>query len=135
MSKLALVSIIFGTIIILTRGPIIFAPEAARKFILESIFSSNTRIRIIGIFVVVLGMIMINVAQGYDLNAALIIKYLGWYLLIVAFPILLVFTSIYKDIVINIMGNMDVLILRIIGIFGVGLGALFIYLGLDIFLS
>ena len=76
---------------------------------------------------------MITVAQGYDLTEALIIKYLGWYLVIVAFSILLVFTSIYKEIVINIIGNMDGLILRIIGIFSVGLGAIFICLGLAVF--
>ena len=80
ISNLALVSIIFGAIIILARGPFIFAPEASRKFLLESIFANNTRIRIIGIFVVALGMIMANVAQGYDQTAALIIKYFGWYL-------------------------------------------------------
>ena len=130
MSNLALVSIIFGAIIILTRGPIIFAPEASRKLILNSIITSKTRIRIIGIFVVALGMIMINVAQDYDHTAALIIKYFGWFLVVVAGSIFLIFTSIFKDIFINIMENMDTLIFRIIGIFGVGLGASFIYLGL-----
>jgi len=133
MSNLALVSIIFGAIIILTRGPIIFVPEASMKFFLKLIFSSNTRIRIFGIFAVALGMIMINVAQGYDQTAALIIKYFGWFIVVVAGSISLIFTSIFKDICLNIMGNMDELILRIIGIFGVGLGAIFIYLGLVVF--
>jgi len=133
MSNLALVSIIFGAIIILTRGPIIFVPEASMKFFLKLIFSSNTRIRIFGIFAVALGMIMINVAQGYDQTAALIIKYFGWFIVVVAGSISLIFTSIFKNICLNIMGNMDELILRIIGIFGVGLGAIFIYLGLVVF--
>lgn len=133
MSNLALVSIILGAIIILTRGPITFAPEASRKFFLNSITTSKTRIRIIGIFTVALGMIMIHVAQDYDQTAALIIKYLGWFFVVVASPILLIFTSIYKDIIINIVENMDALILRLIGIFSVGLGALFIYLGLVVF--
>jgi len=135
MNNLALVSIIWGAIIILTRGPIIFAPEASRNFFLNSIITSETKIRIIGIFVVALGMVMIYVAQGYDQTAALFIKYLGWFFVVVAGPIFLIFTSIYKDILINIVENMDALILRIIGIFGVGLGALFIYLGLVVLRS
>jgi len=119
MSNLAFVSILFGAIIILIRGPIIFAPEASRKFFLKLLFSSNTRIRLMGIFAVALGLIMIYAAQGDDHTAALIIKYFGWFLVIVAVFIF-----------VNIMENMDALILRIIGIFSVGIGALFIYLGL-----
>ncbi len=133
MSSLSLVSIILGTIIILIRGPNIFAPEASRKFFIKLIFSSNIRIRITGIFAVALGMITINVAQGYDQIAALIIKYFGWFLVIGAGSITLIFTSIFKGIFLNIVENMGTLSLRIIGIFGVGLGALFIYFGLVVF--
>lgn len=78
-------------------------------------------------------MIMANVAQGYDQTAALIIKYFGWFLVVVPGFIFLFFTSIYKDIAVNILENMDNLTLRIFSIFGVGVGALFIYLGLVVF--
>jgi len=133
VDNLALVSIVFGAIIVLTRGPMIFVPDASKKFFLSLIFSSNTRIRIMGIFIVALGMIMINVARGYDLTAALIIKYFGWYLVVGAFSLLLIFTPLYKEIAFNIIVNLDGLILRIIGVFSVGLGAVFIYIGLVVF--
>jgi hypothetical protein len=73
---------------------------------------------------------MIIAAQDYDQPEVIIMKYLGWFFDVVAGPILLIFTSIYRDIVINILGNMDDLILRIFGLLGVGLGIFFIYLGL-----
>jgi uncharacterized protein YjeT (DUF2065 family) len=133
MSRLALVSIIFGAIIILIRSPTIFIPEASKKFFLKLIFSSNTRIRITGIFAVALGIIMIDVAQGHDNTAALFIKCFGWFLAVGAGSIFLIFTSIFKDIFVNIVENMDELTLRIIGVIGVGIGLLFIYLGLVVF--
>ncbi len=131
--SLSLVSIILGVIIILIRVPTIFKPEASRKFFLKLIFSSNNRIRIIGIFAVALGMITINVAQGDYQTAALFIKYFGWFLVIGAGSITLIFTSIFKGVFVNIVENMSALTLRIISFFGVVLGVLFIYLGLVVF--
>ena len=76
---------------------------------------------------------MITVAQGDDQVAAVVIEYCGWFLAVVAGSVFLIFTSIFKDILINILENMDELTLRIFSILGVGLGAFFVYLGLAVF--
>jgi hypothetical protein len=82
---------------------------------------------------VVLGAIMIMVAQDNEQTAVLLIKTFGWFLAVFAGSILLFFTSIYKDIVLGIVQNLDTLILRLFGVLGVGLGTIFFYLGLVIF--
>ena len=102
------------------------------NFFLKLIFSGNTRIRILGVFSVVLGAIMIMVAHGHEQTAALFIKYFGWFLAVFAGSILLIFTSIYKDIVLGVVQNLDALILRLFGIIGVGFGTILLYLGLTI---
>ncbi len=135
MSDLALVSIILGAIIILTRCPTIFAPKASRKFFLRFIFSSNTRIRITGIFAVAFGVLMINVAQDHNQAAALVIKYFGWILVVGAGSITLIFTSLFNNIFVRIVESMREQTLRIIGAIGTGLGVLFIYFGLVMFWS
>ena len=129
MKDLSIVCILFGTFIIAPRIPIIIAPDAWRKFLLKSILPSNFILRIIGIFVVAFGVAMIIASAGYDQTGAILIKRFGWFLAIAPGSIFLIFTSVFKDIILNILENMDELTFRIFGIIGAGVGALFIYFG------
>ena len=133
MGDVSFVSILLGTIIILTRGPMIFAPKGTRDFFLKAFFSSHTRIRVIGLLTVGLGILIIYAAQGNNHPVAVIFEYFGWFVAVIAGLIFLVFTSVFKEIAENVLDNMDELILRIIGIIAVGMGGLFIYLGLYVF--
>ncbi len=133
MSNLALASLIFGILMIVSRGPYVFAPEATRELVVNLCLISNIRQRIAGIFAIACGVIMIIVAQGHDQIAALVIKYTGWFIALAALFIHVIFTSISREILKDIFENMSRLTLRIGGVFGIGVGALFIYFALVVF--
>lgn len=132
MNDLALISILIGIIAIVSRGPLIFAPESTKELYVKLV-ASNTRIRIMGLFVAALGTAAIMAARGSDQTAALIILVLGYFWVFAATFFLLIFTSFYKLIADAFLDAMDNLILRLLGVFTVLLGAFFIYLGLVVF--
>ena len=121
-----------GILSIVSRGPLIFAPETTKAFYLKLV-TSNTRIRIMGLFVAALGTAAIMAARGSDQTAALIILVLGYFWVFAATFFLLIFPSFYKLIAGAFLDAMDNLILRLLGFFTVLLGAFFIYLGLVVF--
>ena len=133
MSKLAFFSIILGSYFALARGGFLFAPEATRKLHLDLFAASNTRLRIAGMVAVACGVIMIHAAQGHDQIAAWVIKCAGWFIVVAASLIHVIFASISRGILVDIIGNMNERTLRIGGVFWIVLGGVLIYLGLAVF--
>ena len=130
MSAVALMSIIFGIVIILGRAPLVFAPGATLKLIRRIINNKNT-LRIVGIITAVLGVALIASAWGVDQSAALILYWLGWFLVFAA-AVELIFTAFVQRIA-NAIWSMNNTTARILGLFSVIIGAFFIYLGLVVF--
>ncbi|MHC4790965.1 MAG: hypothetical protein ACYS8Y_05955 [Planctomycetota bacterium] len=130
MSNLALISIIFGILIIVGRVPLVFAPDTALKFI-RRVINKNIILRIVAIPTALLGSAMIISAWGSDQSTALIILLLGSFIAFMA-VLELFFTSFIQRIA-NHIWNMDNLKARILGLFSVVIGAFFIYLGLVVF--
>ena len=132
MNGLALISILMGVLIIISRGPLIFAPEIMRKFYMKLI-ATSTRIRIMGLCITPLGAVAIMVARGSDQTASLIISVIGYIMVLIAVFFMLIFPSLSKQVADAFLEAMDNLMLRILGLLAVCLGALFIYLGLAVF--
>ena len=127
MNAVSLVSIIFGIVIILGRAPLVFAPGATLRLI-RRIINSKSLLRIVGIITAVLGLALVASAWGVDQSAALIIYWLGWFILFAA-AVELIFTAFVQRIA-NSIWNMKNSTARIVGIVSVVVGALFVYLGL-----
>ena len=134
MSTLALVSILLGIIIIVTRGPLMFAPTITKRFY-QALIESNLKMRITGVFTALLSIAMIISARGSDQNAAFIILIVGWAMAILAvFAIFFTsFSQSFLDTFIDLLDSMDNIMKRITGVFYTLLGAFFIYLGLIVF--
>ena len=130
MSDLALISIIFGILIVVGRAPLVFAPDTAIRFI-RRVINKKIVLRIMGIPTALLGLAMIFSAWGSDQSAALIILLLGWFIAFMA-VLELIFTSFIQRIA-NSIWNMDNSLARILGLLSVVLGAFFIYIGLVVF--
>ena len=130
MSAVALVSIMFGIVIIVGRAPLVVAPGATLRLI-RRIINDKSTLRIVGIVTAVLGLALIASAWGVDQSAALILYWLGWFVFLAAL-VELIFTAFIQRIA-NSIWNMKNSTARIVGFFSVVVGAFFIYLGLEVF--
>ena len=130
MSAVSVMSIIFGILIIVGRAPLVFAPEATLRLIRRIINNKGT-LRIVGIITAVLGLALIASAWGVDQSAALILYWLGWFIVFAA-VVELIFTAFVQRIAISIW-SMKNSTARILGLVAVVIGAFFIYLGIAVF--
>jgi uncharacterized protein YjeT (DUF2065 family) len=83
MSPLALVLIVIGLLIAISRAPLLFAPERTRSFYL-SMMETDGRMRLIGILVLALAAVMIWAAAPEATMIATIIHWLGVLMLVIA---------------------------------------------------
>ena len=130
MSAVSVMSIVFGIIIIVGRAPLVFAPEATLRLI-RKIISNKGTLRIVGIFTAVLGLALITSAWGVDQSAALILYWLGWFIVFAA-VVELIFTAFVQRIA-NSIWSMKNSTARILGLCTIVVGAFFIYLGFAVF--
>ena len=84
-----------------------------------------------GIITAVLGVALIASAWGVDQSAALILYWLGWFLVFAA-AVELIFTAFVQRIA-NSIWSMNNATARIVGIVSVVVGAFFLYLGFVVF--
>lgn len=129
MSELAIVTTAVGVLIVLARGPLIFAPRATLG-IYRKLLETHARIRVIGACVVALGVALAVSAQGVDRTAAEVIFAISGIIALGAL-LLLVYPSAYKRLADTVLAAVeDSTTLRAFGVLGAGIGALLIYLGL-----
>jgi uncharacterized protein YjeT (DUF2065 family) len=130
MSELAIATTAVGVLIVLVRGPLIFAPQATLG-VYRKLLETHTRIRVMGGCVVLIGAALALSAQGIDQTAAQVIFAVGGLIVLFAVFGLLVYPSAYKGLADALLAAMDdSTTLRALGVLGVGIGAIFIYLGL-----
>jgi len=130
MTGLATLTILLGILAILSRGPLVFAPEATLG-VYRKLLETNARVRIMGACLLALGVAMIVLAQGSELTAARIIAFLGWYMACVAVLFLLLFPAAYRRFALSMLEATSQA-LRPLGAMGVGFGVLLIWLGLSV---
>ena len=133
MSHLALVSIALGTLVIATRGPLVFAP-AGTLGAYRNLIRSNARVRVLGVFGTLIGLAMIAAASGTDGAGAWVIWVWGCLALAVSALFVLPFASAYRqvtEVIVDLMENSD--LSRLLGALNIAFGALLVYLGLCVF--
>ncbi len=127
MNAIAVVSILFGLLIIATRGPLIFAPEGTIRVFLRLI-ETPARIRALACVLLLIGLASLGSVSGGGGTLAVVIEVIGWWML-AASGFLLLAPSVYQRLARNIMEAFGASALRAIGFLGVGVGALFVYFG------
>jgi len=127
MNKLSLVCILGGVFAILTRGPLIFAPEATMRLI-RKLTVNNTRVRLLGLFILFFGFALSLAARDSSLAIGQLIFILGFLVAFVSILLLLIFPAAYRQ-VIDFVSDFDTSVLRTAGFLGVVFGAFFLYLG------
>ena len=126
MNGLAIVSILWGILIIITRTPVLLAPRITINTY-RKISSTNTRIRMMGVVITVLSLFTILFSQKSATAIADFYLLFGWF----AAFMLLLFPSIFKEILDFSMKIFSRSVTsRLIMIIPTGIGILLIYIGI-----
>lgn len=129
MSGLGLVTVAIGVLVIATRGPFVFAPEATMR-VFRRMIDSDMAVRGVGLFALALGAAVITLPAGVPGPAAQLLRVLGWFWL-VAGGVFAVFPVVYQGMAEAVFGMMQGNE-RVLGVVGVVFGAGFIALGFAI---
>ncbi len=130
MNNLAIVSIIMGILLVIGRGPLIFAPAATLR-VIRKIVKKKSNLRLLGIPTSLLGAAMITSSLDTNQSFTLIILIPGCLILLAGLSEIFI-TSFIQRIGIYIW-SMSKRKARLLGLFSVVLGSGFIYLGLAVF--
>lgn len=131
MSILGLFFVLLGSAIIITRAPLIVAPERARHLVLK-IFGTDRRMRIFGIFVASLGALLVWVGGSEPGAVAQIVFYLGFFMVLMAALGMIPFPGPCGKLAKRVWEKFPPRTLRIIGAVAVLFGALLVIYGLGL---
>ena len=132
MDSLSIICIVVGALVILKRGPLIFAPNATLRFYDKLFLSTNARVRGFGVVIATLAMALLFSDFGEGVLAGLLHTF-GWLMTTVALLFLVlpnVLRRILQTIFDYIEKSVDDGILRIVGFLGVVFGLALIYVGI-----
>ena len=130
MNGLAIVSILWGILIIITRTPVLLAPRITINTY-RKISSTNTRIRMMGVVITVLSLFTILFSQKSATAIADFYLLFGWFAAFISAFMLLLFPSIFKEILDFSMKIFSRSVTsRLIMIIPTGIGILLIYIGI-----
>ncbi len=131
MDSLSIMCIVLGTLTIVSRGPLIFAPSATLRSYDRLIISTNARFRAFGVVIATLAMALLFLSFGEGALAGFL-HAVGWVVAAMALLMLVVpnvsrrFLSAMFDYLEN---SVDDAIVRILGLLAVVVGAVLIYVG------
>ena len=128
MSAFALFCIIVGLLIMVTRAPLVFAPESMRDFIYQ-IIGTEQRIRMFGIFVAVFGALAIWISNGVPGLVAQIFLYIGLFMIAVGALYMASFPAKALALTTKVWNTFSPMAMRAMGLFAVALGAALAYYG------
>jgi len=115
MSPLALVLIVIGLLIAVSRTPFLFAPERVRAYYL-SLMETDGRMRSLGVLVLSLAAVMIWAAGTQTILAATIIYWLGVLMLVIAASCIIL-PSKMRNLATSVWRRFSTPVLRGIGLF------------------
>ena len=131
MDSLSIICIAVGILVIVRRGPLIFAPSATLRSYDRLIISTNARFRAFGVVIATLAMALLFLSFGEGALAGFL-HAVGWVVAAMALLMLVVpnvwrrFLSAMFDYLEN---SVDHAIVRILGLLAVVVGAVLIYVG------
>ncbi|MEE9280932.1 MAG: DUF2065 family protein [Myxococcota bacterium] len=132
MDALAIPCILIGVLVILARGPLIFAPAATLR-VYRKLIASDARLRVVGFVLAALGAAVVRSGWGVEGLAAQALSVLGWLLCFAGLAVLL-FPGPWRRVADSVLGiaseSVDAAFLRVVGVIAVAAGAGLVYLGL-----
>lgn len=131
MSSFAVVLVVFGLLIAITRAPFVFAPVATRDLYMK-MFDSDRNLRLLGLFLIGFGVFTTWGTSGYVDGLAPFFYYLGWLMIFVGLGPMALFPGVMRPFAKSVLESFSVSGLRIIGAFAVTIGVLLAAYGMSI---
>lgn len=131
MDPVAIVIIVVGAMIALSRAPLIFAPLEVRDFYLR-LLATDRHMRLIGLGVALLGGACIWVTQGRSGMPADAVYAFGLFFLLAGTFFFVLFAHWARKLAASIWGNFGKATLRAIGVTSATAGIALVYYGLSI---
>ena len=97
MSNIGIVSIFIGALIVFSRAPLLIAPAAALRWVSQAI-KTEARTRMLGIFAVLIGSLMMWAGMNLQIGLEIIIFIFGVLIVMVSVPALLLFPNAYMSV-------------------------------------
>ena len=133
MNWLSIFCIAVGIFIMVSRAPLIFAPSASLRLASRLLFATPGRLRLFGIFVPLpIGLALVTLPFGEG-SLAHWLDGFGWLLMLVTagFMIFQAVVQRWGQAIFDFLENsVDDAVLRLLGVFGVAVGAVLIYVGI-----
>jgi hypothetical protein len=133
MSDPGPIAVALGVLLIVSRGPLLVAPEATTAFY-RGLLSNPLRVRALGVMLGLLGVATIATGSAPEGLVHYVLLGVGW-LMALAAPILMVAPSLYMglaDAVLEQAQSADAAILRGLGALGIAIGGLLVHWGLTL---
>ena len=131
MSSYALVLVVIGLAIAITRAPFVFAPARTRNTYMK-LFESDGRMRALGVFVALLGCFILWGTSGVASGLAHVIYYLGWAMIIIGLGGMAIFPASLRPLALRALGSFSEPVLRLLGALAVTVGVLLAAYGMSL---
>ncbi len=128
MSALAIAIIIFGLLILVTRGPLVYAPDKARNR-LVGLFDSERKMRMMGIAIAALGAFFIWATDGATGGWAVAVYLFGILALMISLLSMIPFPGRMQPLATRIWKGFSETTLRLIGLTSTVFGVWLIFVG------
>ena len=131
MNTLSNLFVGLGVLVIVGRGPLLFAPRATLRFY-ASLCSTVPRVRVMGVALGVFGGVLLCFDYGRGAIAGWI-SIFGWLLVTLAFAVVVLptpFCGIFQAILRPFRESLSDVLIRTLGLLAVIVGVGFVYMGL-----
>jgi hypothetical protein len=131
VSEVGVASIVFGVVMVCSRGPLLLAPAATLGWF-ERLIETNGRIRALGAVALMLGTAMVWAGASEHGGLATILLVIGWAVIGSSTLALVLFPATYRSIAEAVLPSdtdEDLIGWRFLGLLGVIIGGLLIYYG------
>jgi len=131
MSTPALIIIILGISIMLTRAPLIIAPVKTRDTYIQ-LFDTEIKMRALGVIMGGLSAICIMAVRGIPGAASLAIMYVSMFVLVLALVAMIPFPAFASRLATNVWMAFPPLAMRLMGALAVAVGGLLVWYGMGL---
>ena len=128
MNALAIAIIVFGLLLLVTRGPLVYAPDKTRNR-LVGLFDSERKMRMMGIVIAALGAFFIWAADGAIGGWAVAVYLFGILALMISLLLMIPFPGRMQPLATRVWNGFSQTTLRLIGLTSTVFGAWLIYVG------
>ncbi len=131
MSAVGIASIVLGVLIFISRGWMVIAPASILRWTGRMI-ETDRKLRVAGVICLLPSAALIWAGGTGNTTLALILTLMGWWILVVGTMLLILFPAMYRELAgafVSIDDGEELLGWRMIGLFGMAIGYLFIIYG------